>query len=37
MKALDFKLILQLSVFGLVMAVATVFVIPSNIEPIFGW
>jgi hypothetical protein len=35
MKTLDFRLILQLSLFGLVMAVATVFVIPSNIEPIF--
>jgi hypothetical protein len=28
------KLILQLSLFGLVMAIATVFVIPSNIEPL---
>jgi hypothetical protein len=35
MKPLDYKLILQLSLFGLVMAVATVFVIPSNIEPVF--
>lgn len=35
MKTLDFRLILQLSLFGLAMAVATVFVIPSNIEPIF--
>jgi len=35
MKTLDVKLILQLSLFGLAMAVATVFVIPSNIEPIF--
>ncbi len=29
------KLILQLSLFGLAMAVATVFVIPSKIEPMF--
>ena len=29
------KLILLLSLFGLAMAVATVFVIPSNIEPVF--
>jgi hypothetical protein len=35
MKTLDFKLILQLSLFGLAMGVATVFVIPSNLEPIF--
>jgi hypothetical protein len=35
MQTLDFKLILQLSLFGLLMAVATVFVIPSNIEPAF--
>jgi hypothetical protein len=35
MKDLDFKLILQLSLFGLAMAFATVFVIPSNIEPLF--
>ena len=35
MKTLDFKLILQLSLFGLLMGVATVFVIPSNIEPLF--
>jgi hypothetical protein len=34
-KTLDFKLILQLSLFGLAMAVATVFVIPSNVEPLF--
>jgi len=32
---MNWKLILQLSLFGLVMAIATVFVIPSNIEPIF--
>jgi hypothetical protein len=35
MKSLDGKLILGLSMFGLVMAVATVFVIPSSIEPLF--
>jgi hypothetical protein len=29
------KLILQLSLFGLAMAIATVFVIPSDIEPLF--
>lgn len=29
------KLILQLSLFGLAMGIATVFVIPSNIEPVF--
>jgi hypothetical protein len=29
------KLILQLSLFGLIMAVATVYWIPSNIEPTF--
>src|ERR1700681_3162331 len=29
------KLILQLSLFGLAMGVATVFVIPSSIEPAF--
>jgi hypothetical protein len=29
------KLIFQLSLFGLAMAIATVFVIPSNIEPLF--
>jgi hypothetical protein len=32
---MNWKLILQLSLFGLVMAIATVFVIPSNIEPLF--
>jgi hypothetical protein len=32
---LDWKLIFQLSLFGLAMAVATVFVIPSSIEPFF--
>ena len=35
MRGLDLKLILQLSLFGLFMGVATVFIIPSNIEPIF--
>ena len=29
------KLILQLSVFGLIMGIATVYIIPSSIEPIF--
>lgn len=33
-KALDFKLILALSMFGLAMGVATVFVISSKVEPI---
>jgi hypothetical protein len=33
---MNWKLILQLSLFGLVMAIATVFIIPSNIEP-FCW
>jgi len=32
---LNFKLILQLSLFGLAMAIATVFVIPSKVEPLF--
>jgi uncharacterized membrane protein (UPF0136 family) len=32
----NWKLILQLSLFGLAMAIGTVYVIPSNIEPI-GW
>jgi hypothetical protein len=31
----SWKLILALSMFGLAMGIATVFVIPSNIEPIF--
>ncbi|HLM99127.1 MAG TPA: hypothetical protein VK335_07585 [Bryobacteraceae bacterium] len=31
---MNWKLILQLSVFGLAMGLATVFVIPSNIEPL---
>ena len=34
-KPVNGKLILLLSLFGLAMAVATVFVIPSNIEPVF--
>src|SRR5258707_14300551 len=34
MTNLDFKLILRLSLFGLVMAIATVFVIPSKVEPL---
>jgi uncharacterized membrane protein (UPF0136 family) len=33
---MNWKLILQLSGFGLAMAIGTVYVIPSNIEPI-GW
>jgi hypothetical protein len=32
---MNWKLIFQLSLFGLAMGVATVFFIPSNIEPIF--
>jgi uncharacterized membrane protein len=36
MSALDGKLILALSAFGLAMGIATVFVIPSSIEP-FVW
>jgi hypothetical protein len=32
---MDWKLIFGLSLLGLAMAIATVFVIPSNIEPIF--
>ena len=32
---MDWKLIFQLSLFGLAMGIATVFVIPSNIEPVF--
>jgi hypothetical protein len=35
MSRLDWKLILLLSLFGLAMGIATVFVIPSNVEPIF--
>lgn len=32
---MDWKLIFGLSLFGLAMAIGTVFVIPSNVEPIF--
>ena len=32
---MDWKLILQLSLFGLAMAIATVFWIPSDVEPFF--
>jgi hypothetical protein len=32
---MNWTLILQLSLFGLAMGIATVFVIPSNIEPLF--
>ena len=32
---MNLKLIFQLSLFGLAMALATVFVIPSSIEPLF--
>jgi len=32
---MNWKLIFGLSLFGLAMAIATVFVIPSNVEPIF--
>ena len=32
---MNWKLVLQLSMFGLAMGVATVYVIPSNIEPAF--
>ena len=32
---MKWKLIFLLSLFGLAMAIATVFVIPSNIEPVF--
>ena len=32
---MNWKLILQLSLFGLAMGIATVFVIPSTIEPVF--
>jgi hypothetical protein len=35
MKTLNIKLVLLLSLFGLAMALGTVFVIPSNIEPVF--
>ena len=33
--SLNFKLILALSMFGLAMSIATVFLIPSSVEPIF--
>lgn len=32
---MNYKLIFQLSLFGLAMAIATVFLIPSNTEPLF--
>ena len=32
---MNWKLIFQLSLFGLAMGIATVFVIPSRIEPVF--
>jgi len=32
---MNWKLLLQLSMFGLAMGIATVFVIPSNFEPLF--
>jgi hypothetical protein len=32
---MNWKLIFQLSLFGLAMGIATVFVIPSSIEPVF--
>ena len=32
---MNWKLILQLSLFGLAMGIATVYVIPSKIEPVF--
>jgi hypothetical protein len=32
---MNWKLILQLSLFGLAMGIATVFLIPSTVEPIF--
>ncbi len=35
MSAVDTGLVLKLSLFGLAMGVATVFVIPSSIEPLF--
>jgi hypothetical protein len=35
MSALNGRLILALSMFGLAMGIATVFVIPSSIEPVF--
>jgi hypothetical protein len=35
MSTVDGKLIFKLSLFGLAMAIATVFIIPSSIEPLF--
>jgi hypothetical protein len=32
---MNWKLVLQLSMFGLAMGIATVFVIPSSLEPLF--
>jgi hypothetical protein len=32
---MDWKLILKLSLFGLAMAIATVWIIPANVEPLF--
>jgi hypothetical protein len=32
---MDWRLLFGLSLFGLAMGVATVFVIPSNVEPVF--
>jgi hypothetical protein len=32
---MNWKLIVQLSLFGLAMGIATVFLIPSNVEPLF--
>jgi hypothetical protein len=32
---MNWKLVLQLSMFGIAMGIATVFVIPSNFEPLF--
>ncbi|HTD39609.1 MAG TPA: hypothetical protein VK671_03245 [Mucilaginibacter sp.] len=32
---MNWKIIFQLSVFGLIMAVATVFLIPEKVEPVF--
>ena len=34
MKHIDWNLVLQLSLFGAAMGIATVFVIPANIEPL---
>ena len=32
---MNWKLVIQLSLFGMAMGIATVFLIPSNIEPLF--